>query len=128
MASWLNRIYREVDAEASRSDRAETPARRALLTGVFTSAAVVLIGLALMFLQGEPRPNEPPRARELIEGLIALRGVPLIYAGLLMLAATPILRVLALTATYLRRREWFMAGISLLVLLLLGLGVRLGTF
>lgn len=127
MARWLERVYREVDAAASRDDHAEGPARRALLTGVLTSAGVLLIGLALAFLRQDPRPNEPPALLEMLRGLSRLQSVSLIYAGLLLLAATPILRVVVMIGVYGRRREWFMLAVSLTVFVFIAIGVLLGT-
>jgi uncharacterized membrane protein len=127
MAAWLDKIYREVDAAASHADHAESPARRALLTGVFASAGILMVGLLLTFLQREPRPNEPPDILEMLRGLLVLRGVPLVYAGLLLLAATPILRVGVMVGVYCRRREWFMLAVSVTVLGLLAIGILLGT-
>ena len=127
MTPWMDKVYREVDAEASRSDRAEAPARGALLTGVFLSGAILMLGLLITFLQHEPRPNDPPNLREMIRGIAAFRGVTLIYLGLIVLAATPILRVTVMIGVYLRRREWFMLIVSLIVLGLLTVGVVVGT-
>jgi uncharacterized membrane protein len=127
MSAWLDNVYREVDAAASRADRAESAARRALLTGVFLAAGVLLLGLVLAFAQQDPRPNEPPAIAEMLRGLARPRGVAWIYAGLLLLAATPILRVIVMIGVYYRRREWFMFTVSLVVLGLLLVGLLLGT-
>jgi uncharacterized membrane protein len=122
-----NRIYREVDARASRGDRAEGPARAALLFGVLLSALLLSVGMALVLARGEIRPAQPSDVADTIRGAGNLRGVSLLYVGLVVLAATPILRVLVMTGVYLRRHEWFMLGVSLIVLLLLCLAMLLGT-
>jgi uncharacterized membrane protein len=126
MAPWLDRIYREVDAEASRADRAEAPARGALLAGVFASAAILVAGLLIAYLRQEQRPNEPPDLAHMLRGLGGLSGVSIVYAGLLMLAATPVLRVGVMIGVYACRREWFMAIVSATVLGLLAVGILLG--
>ena len=123
----LNRIYREVDAAASRSDRAEGPARAALLSGVILSGVLLVCGCLLVLLRREPRPDVPPAAASMLRGLFTLQGVSWLYLGLLVLAATPILRVGIMLGVYLHRREWFMVGVSLTVLLLLVVGLILGT-
>jgi len=124
---WLDKVYAEVDARASRHDRAEPVARRALLTGVYVSAAILSAGLLIMFLQAETRPNDPPSIAQMFRGAGRLRGVCLVYLGLLLLAATPILRVIAMVGVYVRRREWFMVVVSAVVLALLTVGLVLGT-
>jgi uncharacterized membrane protein len=125
--SLLQRMYREVDAQASREDHAERPARAALLTGVLVSAVLLGAGLAVTFFSRESRPNEPPTLLELFRGIFALRGVSLIYLGLLILTATPILRVSVMVTVYLRRHERFMTIVSLVVLFLLVIGLLIGT-
>ena len=63
----------------------------------------------------------------MLRGLPHLQSVALIYAGLLLLAATPILRVGVMIGVYFRRREWFMLAVSLIVLAFIAVGVMLGT-
>jgi uncharacterized membrane protein len=122
-----DRIYREVDDGASHGDHAEIPARRALLTGVFLSAACLAAGLLLVFLRHEPRPDEAPKVDQMLRDLGSLRGVSLVYWGLLALAFTPMLRVLVMVGVYARHREWFMLAVSLIVLSLLAISVAVGT-
>lgn len=125
--SFLDRVYREVDARASQGDQAEKPARRALLTGVSLSAAMLAAGLLIVWIRHEARSNEPPALSEIGLGLQQGRGTSLLYAGLLFLAATPILRVVVMVGVYLRRRELFMAVVSIIVLGLLAVGVLMGS-
>jgi uncharacterized membrane protein len=125
--SFLDRVYREVDARASQGDHAEKPARRALLTGVFLSATMLAVGLLIVWIRHEARSNEPPALSEIMRGLQQGRGTSLLYAGLLFLAATPILRVVVMVGVYLRRRELFMAVVSIIVLGLLAVGVLMGS-
>lgn len=125
--SFLGRMYREVDARASKQDHAEQPARRALLTGVSVSAAMLAIGLLTVWLRHEARSNEPPVLSEVVGGMAQGRGTCVLYAGLLLLAATPILRVLVMVGVYVRRRELFMAVVSAIVLGLLAVGVLMGS-
>lgn len=127
MAAWLDKVYREVDASAGRNDRAEGPARRALLTGIWISALLLIAGLLLALVRRETRPEAPPSVADLAMGLVQLRGVCLVYAGLLALAATPVLRVAVMIGVYVRRREWFMVTVSAIVLALLATGLILGT-
>lgn len=127
MTGWLERIYREVDAKAGRNDHAEGPARRALLTGIWASALLLIAGLLLALVRRETRPEAPPSVADLAAGLVQLRGVCLVYAGLLALAATPVLRVAVMIGVYARRREWFMVTVSAIVLALLATSLILGT-
>jgi len=125
--SLLQRMYREVDGEASHRDLAEGPARRALLIGVFSSAALLVAGLLILLLNHEPRPNEPPNLRRMLVDVVQFRGVALVYLGLLVLGCTPILRVAVMIGVYARLRERFMLVVSLIVLILLGIGILIGS-
>jgi uncharacterized membrane protein len=123
----LDRVYREVDARASRGDHAEGPARRALLTGVILSAGLLAAGLLVLWIRREARPNEPPPVADLWRGVVVGRGTAIVYAGLLLLAATPLLRVVVMLGVYLRRRELFMVLVSAIVLGLLVVSLWIGT-
>jgi uncharacterized membrane protein len=125
--SFLDLMYREVDARASKADQAEKPARRALLTGVFLSAALLAAGLLVVWVRHEARSNEPPALSAVLGGVWRGRGTCVLYAGLLVLAATPILRVVVMVGVYLRRRELFMAVVSAIVLGLLAIGMLMGS-
>ena len=57
---------------------------------------------------------------------LGLGGGPLLSAGLVVLVATPVLRVLFLTVSFARARDWRMTAVSLAVLALLGLAAALG--
>ena len=71
-----------------------------LVTGVIVSAALLTVGLGL-WLSGEQ----------------ASQALWLLNAGLIVLMATPILRVLVSFSEYIVMRQWFFAGVTLLVLL-----------
>jgi uncharacterized membrane protein len=125
--SFLDLMYREVGARAGKQDHAEQPARRALLTGVSASAVMLAIGLLIVWFRHETRPNEPPAFSNVVSGVARGRGTCVLYAGLLLLAATPILRVLVMLGVYARRRETFMIVVSAVVLGLLAVGVLMGS-
>lgn len=72
---------------------------RLLITGVKISAALLAIGLALWLLH-------PGRVAALW----------LLNAGLIVLMATPILRVIVSFAEYLMMRQWFFAAVTVVVL------------
>lgn len=79
--------------------RLETHLGRLLLAGVLASAACLAIGL-LLTLAGRPA------------GLI-------LTTGLVLLMATPILRVIVSIVEYIRMRDWFFVAVTLFVLLVL---------
>ena len=79
--------------------RLESHVGRLFVVGVTVSAAALAVGLA-MFLVA---PDAPATSR-------------LLNAGLLVLMATPMLRVLLSVIEYVRMGDWFFAGTTLAVI------------
>jgi uncharacterized membrane protein len=86
--------------------RLEHRVGRLLVVGVTLSAAALAVGLGL-FLTNPEWPI----------------GTRVIDAGLIILMATPILRVVISVVEYVRMREWFFASITLAVLAVLSVTV-----
>jgi uncharacterized membrane protein len=86
--------------------RLEVHLGRLLVTGVMISATLLAIGLG-MWLFDSHRSN----------------ALWLLNAGLLVLMATPILRVIVSFAEYIAMRQWFFAVVTILVLLELSVTV-----
>jgi uncharacterized membrane protein len=114
---------------AQEDERLDKVVSVVLRSGVITAAALVLMGgIGFLAAHGSTPPDyrkfHPPPA-----GLISLHGVlhgaatadPLyiIQLGILILIATPILRVLTCAAGFTLERDWLYALVSLIVLTLL---------
>jgi uncharacterized membrane protein len=97
--------------------------RGVLVTGLIVGMLLVAAGLLLALLEGDTiaRAFTPAAA-------VAGHGLPpvLIGSGILVLAATPIVRVLALIGVFARRRDLRFAAVAATVALLLAIGVVLG--
>jgi len=121
-------------------ERTERMAARLLRVGVAASVAVIGAGLAVSLLR-HPEYLSDPGALERLTApgaafpheigdvaaeLAAGRGRALVSAGLLLLIATPVLRVAASVVSFLRQRDRAFAGITLGVLLVLALSLALG--
>jgi uncharacterized membrane protein len=83
-------------------ERLEELLGRVLFAGVMASAACLVAGLLLLLF------NEAPVASN-----------RLLNAGLIVLMATPILRVVVSLAQYLRMRDWFFVVTTAAVLMVL---------
>ena len=92
--------------------------------GVLLSAAVILLGVFLEFLQ----PNKfapqklqmfPHTFAQVWTGLLMLRPQSVIALGLLLLIATPVIRVAVSIIAFLAEHDWRFVVITLLVLLIL---------
>ena len=97
-----------------------------LFTGVSVSAILLVAGLFIVLVRGTPRPEVAPPLSEILRQAFMANGVDLIYLGLLLLMVTPVMRVVMLVYGYARISWWRFALVSLLVLLLLGMGLALG--
>jgi uncharacterized membrane protein len=86
--------------------RLEVHLGRLLITGVLISAVLLIAGLALWF--ADPR---------------SAAALALLNAGLIVLMATPIMRVVVSFGEYVLMRQWFFAGVTVLVLLELSVTV-----
>lgn len=89
-------------------DRLESRLGVLLKAGVLSSAASLAIGLLTWFAVG---------ATALSSGALTL--------GLLILMATPVLRVMVSLVAYIRMRDWFFVGTTITVFVLLGITVLL---
>jgi hypothetical protein len=98
-----------------------------LLTGLLLSGVLLVWGLFVTLVDGQPRPEGPPPPfREVVSAAAGGNGVALIYVGLMVLIGTPIMRVAVLAL------GWGLAGnlrflaVSLAVLVLLAVSFFLG--
>jgi uncharacterized membrane protein len=89
-------------------DRLEHRLGVLLKAGVLSSAASLAIGLVAWFAAGPTT---------LSSGAMTI--------GLLILMATPILRVIVSLVAYIRMRDWFFVGTTVAVFVLLGITVLL---
>lgn len=111
-----------------------------LRTGVFSSAGLVVLGIIVTFLRQPAYLNSSDQQRQLKAGLIGFPttltailhglehfdGSAIVMAGLLVLIATPILRVGVSIVAFVQMRDRLFAGITTVVLLLLVASLSLG--
>jgi uncharacterized membrane protein len=95
-----------VSADPAFLERLETDLGRLLATGVIASAAFLAIGLGFWLTN----PQSPA-------------ALWLLNAGLLVLMAVPIMRVVVSFAEYVSTQQWFFAGVTIVVLVELSVTV-----
>ncbi len=93
-------------ADPASLERLETHLGRLLAVGVIASAALLAIGLALWLSNPQSQ-----------------AAFWLLNAGLMVLMATPIMRVVVSFAEYVTARQWFFAGVTIVVLVELSVTV-----
>jgi uncharacterized membrane protein len=96
-----------------------------LRTGLLVAAALIAVGLALAALHGH-LVTRAVSAGELPDLLRAGRPSAFMALGILVLLATPILRVLSLIGGFALDRDWRFASVALGVAILLLAGILLG--
>jgi len=111
-----------------------------LRTGVIASLLIIVTGLVLSFIHHPAYFNSPSMLKqittpgravphtlkEVFTGAIHLKGEPLITAGLLLLIATPVLRVAVSIFIFLAEKDWPFLLTTIFVLAMLILSFFLG--
>jgi uncharacterized membrane protein len=97
-----------------------------LIAGLLVSTALMLAGVGLALLYQRDLPTAVPDVGEVISRVLALRPSGFLALGLLVLIATPILRVIGSIGAFLYERDWRFAAITSLVLGVLVVSLLLG--
>jgi uncharacterized membrane protein len=110
-------------ADEALADRDHKRVQWLLRAGLALSAALMTAGMALRMAQGQR--TSPAVA------LFDLRAAPdlgllLIASGILALAMTPALRVVALVWIWTRERDWRFVGVSVAVTITLAIAIAIG--
>jgi len=120
-------------AEAEAEKATARPARHLdevvhgiLVVGFVVSAALFLIGLGLSLWQRQPLPSATVSPAEALRLILALQPVGFLSLGLVVLIATPMLRVVGSILVFVWQRDWRYAGVTLLVLLIMIASIALG--
>jgi len=98
-----------------------------LLSGLTLSGLLLVVGLVLVFVQHEPRPDSPPEAGlEFLRHALRGEGVAILNLGLLILMLTPAFRIAVLVIGWYLERDWIFTAVAAGVLALMGLSLFLG--
>jgi uncharacterized membrane protein len=116
-----------------------------LRAGVFLSFVIVLVGISSVVISGqsgyqqiklddlgsliayhEHAPAFPDTLSDVINGLLAFKPYAIITAGLLVLIATPIMRVAVSIIAFAREHDWLYVSITAFVLAVLLLSLAIG--
>jgi hypothetical protein len=98
-----------------------------LLLRIGLGTAAVLMGTGLLAaLASGPQPSPPLQIGDLWHRDLAL-SVRLCGIGILVLSATPAVRVIALIVLWVRERDWKYAAVAVAVAAVLTLAVALGS-
>lgn len=99
---------------------------RVLIVGLALSTALMLVGIGFELARGMALPEAGLGPGHVFPRLAALRPSGFLTLGLLVLIATPILRVVGSITAFLYERDWRFAGVAALVLLIMVASIVLG--
>jgi uncharacterized membrane protein len=113
------------DVDRSTEHGLEASVGRLVTAGTYLSIAILAAGVVAMLVAGiSPLGTAAPLDLPRLAGeLAALRPEGFLWLGLLAVIATPSARVVAALVGFARRRERRMAGIAILVLVVIVVGV-----
>ncbi len=97
-----------------------------LVIGLTISVAFMLLGLFLDLTLHRVIPTAIPNLGEVFTRVISFRPSGFLSLGLLVLIATPVVRVIGSFIAFIYERDWRYTGITFLVLLIVTLSIVLG--
>jgi uncharacterized membrane protein len=97
-----------------------------LVVGLVVSTALLLSGLILALLSGQPLPTAMLPLSEAWQQALALQPAGLLSLGLLALLITPIVRVIGSAIVFIWERDWLYTTITLTVLAVMIVSVIVG--
>lgn len=101
-------------------------AAHVLTAGLLLAVALLVTGIGLHLAGFAPKSGSPVSVMDMPRALAALEPSGFYSLGLIVLLATPIARVVALTVGFARRRSWVFCALSALVFAVLVLTACLG--
>ena len=105
--------------------RAELTIGRLLIAMTYASVAILLVGVVLMALNGISPLAEGPAfdVTAIPAELLALSPTGFLWLGLMVVIATPIVRVIGAAITFGLGRQWIMVGVAVAILVVIVAGV-----
>lgn len=115
----------EAQAAKERRDLNEV-VRGVLIIGLVISTALMLAGIGLDLFEQRDLPTAVPDIGEVVSRVLMLRPSGFLALGLLVLIATPILRVIGSIGAFMYECDWRFAAVTTLVLAILSVSLLLG--
>jgi uncharacterized membrane protein len=97
-----------------------------LIVGLAISVSFMLLGLFLDLILNRTIPTAIPNLGEIFTRVASLRPSGFLSLGLLVLIATPVVRVVGSFIAFIYERDWRYAGITFLVLLVVICSIVIG--
>jgi uncharacterized membrane protein len=115
----------ETQAARERRDLNEV-VHSVLIAGLLISTILMLAGVGLDLFYQRELPSTMPDIGDIVNRILVLRPSGFLALGLLVLIATPILRVIGSIGAFVYARDWRFAGVTALVLVVMMVSLVLG--
>jgi uncharacterized membrane protein len=114
-------------SDQSQTARAEFRIGRLLIAMTYTSVAILVVGVGLMVAAGiSPLSGGPAfDATDLVAELVSRTPAGFLWLGLVVVIATPIVRVIGAAITFGLHRQWIMVAIAIAILVVIATGVAI---
>lgn len=99
-----------------------------LLIGLYLSVTLILFGLGLALFTHQTISDKVFPLQSLVSGALAMNASSFLSLGLLVLIATPIIRVVTSFISFLVEKDWRFAAITLVVLATVLVSIILGKY
>ena len=113
-------------ADAHTLSAVERMVRLVLLAGIALSVALMAVGISLLVVRGEALPGGVTPVSDLGHGLVSLQAAAYLSLGLIVLIATPFVRVAGSIVAFARERDARYVLVTSVVLVVMCLSVLLG--
>ena len=110
----------ETEQEIKSRSRLNNLINRALIVGLAFSTISLFAGLTVSAVTRQPLPRRVAGIGQIIAGLKTGSPAGFLSLGILLLIATPILRILGSLVEFIGQRDWRYTLVTILVLLILG--------
>ncbi len=97
-----------------------------LIIGLVVSVVCILSGLVIALANQQPVPHSMVPLGEIVSRLVNFEAAGFITLGLLVLIATPVMRVILSAVTFIVEKDWRFTGITLIVLATVLVSIILG--
>jgi len=103
---------------------------RLLVAMTYVAVTLLIVGVVLLLAAGTSPLSGGPAFQigEIVPDILALRPAGFIWLGLLVVLATPIVRVVVAGFGYGRAREWPMVGVAIGILIVIAVAILTATF
>ena len=116
----------DANRKSEQQERLDEALHKLLIIGLAISVVLISIGLVIALVTHQEIPTSMPALADVFSHVFALQPSGFLSLGLLVLIATPVVRVISSFIAFLFEKDWRFAGITFIVLVAVITSVLLG--